>query len=1789
MKKLMRAGLAAMAVILLLAGCPTTEEGDKYEAGAELVYLEINLEEVEIPEAVSLELWGSGSSGYAARSPEVKLTATAIADTVVDAQASPKAIIRYATASNDVKPASWSAYAPTSLEGIKYLYIQVTSEDQRTQNYYRVKITEMSDKATLANIRIGGRDVEDFDTTKYSPAEDEDDDDYNWREDIQTKLQTVTFAFGDGNKGALIIPAATDSTAVISYAKESYGMGNTLNFSTTATGWNLDDGDVLYVKVVSSDGVYTYYYGIKVAAPRITSLKLNGVSAPAAAIAVTQASIAGSVAPEFKLEKMHSHNAPIVAEAGTGVTVAWAIGEDIDTPPAANAYVVLTAGAAHSFEDGTGLFLKLSAEGFEDKYIAYNMIVKSTDATLKKLSIGGKDAASFGSGGAAIAVGDGAGLRGAIALSSSQAASGVAVVVEATDPDAKITGIGMQLGTTVPTLAAYGQANITPTGIGSSAVSGTTMIAMENAWHIYVIVQPGDEGEAPVYYRIVATVLSGNATLTALTLSTRAPDEALAYGTDGNWANVPLLHTTIGSADGQTVASMAIAASNANNSMREYALMPNEVDPPADTDFGTQTTRTAVASGSVLYVKSVSADGENRAWYKVLITVKSNVATAQTLIVGTSTATSIGNGGTSVQVTAANRGAITLKGADALLGVTVTMKLTNAGARVTGAGVVASTATASDASYIAVTDSAGPDDARQFALPAAVATTQHLLIRVLAEDGYSLRYYRLAATVQSNDAVLTGINVGTRAVTMTGDPNSGSAWNNAPSLAITLGQSMVDSSVSVTVTRSQTASVSAYALMADGATDPTDDLDTTTTFANVANGNVLYIRNTSQDGTTILWYKVVITVKKDTATAASLSINTIEATLGAGGTTANIIAANRGKITLKTAQAAAGAVMAITLTDADAKVTGYAVAASTNNAPTFVDVAPELTVAGAASITIPDAITDTQHLFIRVVAEDGIATQYYRIVADVLSNNAAIAALTVAGVAVPELGTPAPAADDVGIAAGTANLPPSAIESEAPDISVTATSANNAAISYAYSDTAPDVADPDDWKASGAIAVEDYDAAKFIWIKLVSEDESATLVYKIGTVVKNNVATIASAAFDGGANEGTLPTAAATWAAATAITKTFADPLLTATTIAAVTTDVNATVQYGYSATADEPAWGGSGNFSGLVSGGYIGVKVTAENGITVRYYKWRLSFGSADATLKAYNTEADDGIYSGLYIGGIPANNLGAPSSTGVYSGTGAEAPTNGAISLNSTAAANGRSVVVYTNVKASNVEFYRTGGTSDNITITSWASMTRDAVNPTKWTTTLSAAETTNNRRVLVRVTAENVVDTRIYRFTISYTAATSVLTALTVNGVSVADRGTPGSWNVPDMSAGLLEMYGSADTIEITSIAPTPTTGNWTYAKTSSFPVSEEPTFGAVGTIGSVVNNDYIWLRNISNNFRNTYVLKVGLGDAPFTVTVGGVEIPWGQMGTQRTITPTFNANTTAIGWVALRANQAANAAVTTTLLNSSDTIKVIKATVPNVTGTAIPAGNNFDAATSSLAASSFTGKDYVQVQYTPAGGTPTYRTIYIRRTVDIPYVAPGAIEMSTIVPDAAWATAPELEIDRVFMVDSGSLAQVTDFVQGDPATHARVKVLWSDDGLYYLATIPDATPSVANDHQCDNLEFFISENYTIGQASVNWSGSGGQYRVGRNSNVSGDSTSRVTTVVDTNTTGYTIKTRIAWAAAATTAVNGKLIGIEPQLAYSRSNGVRDAVVMWNNFLSASFQQNGNTGLAYLVGKP
>jgi len=344
----------------------------------------------------------------------------------------------------------------------------------------------------------------------------------------------------------------------------------------------------------------------------------------------------------------------------------------------------------------------------------------------------------------------------------------------------------------------------------------------------------------------------------------------------------------------------------------------------------------------------------------------------------------------------------------------------------------------------------------------------------------------------------------------------------------------------------------------------------------------------------------------------------------------------------------------------------------------------------------------------------------------------------------------------------------------------------------------------------------------------------------------------------------------------------------------------------------------------------------------------------------------------------------------------------------------------------------------------------------------------------------------------------------------------------------------------------------------------------------------------------------------------ITVSGVPLSVAASGTAAATDVTGNSHTTALafntaagtnmGKFLLNVEQAANVTVVADAV-SGRSVKVQKITVPNTTGTTIPVATGWETATGTLT-SSFTGKDYIQVQYND-GNTTVYYSIYPRRTVNIPYVASGVISVTdgnnntaTIEEEGAWANAVEIVLDRVYMPDSSGLANVTDYDQSNPETHPKIKLLWSDDGLYVLAKVKDTNNGTATEHNGDSLEVFISESFAFGN-SGNWQntstggttgGGGGQYRVSRSGATSGNPstvTSRTTREVSSTTDGYTIKAKLAWQLSAT-AENNKMIGFDASINYAQGTANRSAQVIWNNFFEGSYNQRGNCGIAYLVGK-
>jgi len=353
-------------------------------------------------------------------------------------------------------------------------------------------------------------------------------------------------------------------------------------------------------------------------------------------------------------------------------------------------------------------------------------------------------------------------------------------------------------------------------------------------------------------------------------------------------------------------------------------------------------------------------------------------------------------------------------------------------------------------------------------------------------------------------------------------------------------------------------------------------------------------------------------------------------------------------------------------------------------------------------------------------------------------------------------------------------------------------------------------------------------------------------------------------------------------------------------------------------------------------------------------------------------------------------------------------------------------------------------------------------------------------------------------------------------------------------------------------------------------------------------------------------NTAVIRItGQISTLPSITIGGKVIDPG------TTTPaigrygsahTGSLSLSSMGYIVLKDTEYASVNVSFgSLPNPDDSIKVQKTRIPD-SGSSVPVATNWETAASTLIGAAFTGKDVIQIQHTraaPPGASGTdaaevvYYSIYIRRAVDIPYLADAADALNftdtsgntaTITIEAGWDNAAILVLDRPFMQDSPRLARS----EYDPENPPILKMLWSDDGLYFYIEVEDATVVLdgASDHEVDNLELFISENFNW--TAGNWNQQGGQYRVARGGAVSGDSPGRVSKMVNSTATGYTLMIRVAFADAAT-GVNDKMIGFDPQLAYCFEPGTRDACILWSNFLAGSYQQRQHAGLLFLTGKP
>jgi len=481
-------------------------------------------------------------------------------------------------------------------------------------------------------------------------------------------------------------------------------------------------------------------------------------------------------------------------------------------------------------------------------------------------------------------------------------------------------------------------------------------------------------------------------TTVAGTMTLQAKAAALTKGTASNTlsltaAVVPVTAITVTSAGSATSVAMGstlqmaatIAPTNASNKNVTWTVVSGTGTATISTTgllspvtAGTITVRATAQDGTAIYGDKAITIGalSSDASLKTTSTVKGQTVTS----LGTPNAT----------LASAVAGSVTITAEKAVdtsnIGTFITLfDKTDAGATVK---VVKYASGASTTNF--ATDTAYANT--------AITNNDFFIVRVTAANGRTIAYYKVVVTVTaSNDATLkTTSTVKGQTVTSLGTPNATLASAVAGSVTITAAKAADTSNTGTFITlfdktnAGATVKVVKYASGASTAAFATD-----AAYANAAitNNDFFIVRVTAANGTTIAYYKVVVTVTPAASSDATLkAASTVkgQTVTSLGTPNATLASAVAGSVTITTAKAAdiSNTGTFITLfdkTDAGAtvKVVKYASGASTAGFAT--DVAYANT-----------AIADNDFFIVRVTAANGTTIAYYKIVVSVTSAAATV-------------------------------------------------------------------------------------------------------------------------------------------------------------------------------------------------------------------------------------------------------------------------------------------------------------------------------------------------------------------------------------------------------------------------------------------------------------------------------------------------------------------------------------------------------------------------------------------------------------------------------------------------------------------------------------------------------------------------------------------------------------------------------------------------------------------------------
>lgn len=392
-----QAGIALFltAVLLVLAGCP--QEVEPLSGDATLTAIALNGTSGQVRRAYSSTEWDNPLFDLSTMEYTDLFADSVAALTNATITATPNAAGASIQYSKEISggPGGWNKTGIFSFISGDFVYISVRSEDGNSRNYYKAQVHDSGNIAGIVDVKINGK-------IAAAPPEPYPKSAAALAEAIANAAWDSTLVLGTDTSNVRVESTPANTYSTVQVAKVESGsnvepLWRDLTWEATewpqteleegkkvwaAESFSFTDGDYLVFKCLSPDGTNTQYFAIKTTIPYVTAITLGGTDGT---IGVQSASADAAVATLFALATESASNAAISLTGVAGSTISYAKVSGGSAAPAAFSPVTQTT--TENFADGDELYFKITISGQPDRYLKYEMVVKSGNATLEANSV----------------------------------------------------------------------------------------------------------------------------------------------------------------------------------------------------------------------------------------------------------------------------------------------------------------------------------------------------------------------------------------------------------------------------------------------------------------------------------------------------------------------------------------------------------------------------------------------------------------------------------------------------------------------------------------------------------------------------------------------------------------------------------------------------------------------------------------------------------------------------------------------------------------------------------------------------------------------------------------------------------------------------------------------------------------------------------------------------------------------------------------------------------------------------------------------------------------------------------------------------------------------------------------------------------------------------------------------------------------------------------------------------------------------------------------------------------